>query len=293
MLTKHKHVQNEKNHWETISPYLFHGDKDDAIRQIDETVTKIWRCMISYIYFAQAMSYRVYEERQNERQQHYFEALTQSHLLCIDGIAMQIFDRCGGKRRWPTRPWTANMNGTDFMPYFLDQISAKRKVGVIILTVYDESIGKGQERWPIIQQKFSERFPHVEIILFDFVHYRDRGAHDIAWQIDAVLDSRRRDYDDIIIINGWWWPLQEIRSAEQSALWQKHHCIVMNQWATLDFISWFEQRVPQRVVRLRVGETLWRIFAQPRNLRKLISMFSIVRYRHFVIKTLAKRLITK
>ena len=99
MLTKHKQVQNEKNHWETISPYLFHGDKNEAIVTIDETIQKEGRCMRSYVYFAQAMGYRVYEERQNEKQQHYFEALRQSHLIGIDGIAMQIFDRCGGQLR--------------------------------------------------------------------------------------------------------------------------------------------------------------------------------------------------
>ena len=293
MLTKHKQVQNEKNHWETISPYLFHGDKNEAIVTIDETIQKEGRCMISYVYFAQAMGYRVYEERQNEKQQHYFEALRQSHLIGIDGIAMQIFDRCGGQLRWPTRPWTTNMNGTDFMPYFLDTISQQRRVGVVILTVYDISIGKWPERWPIIQQKFMERFPHVDIILFDFIQYSERATSDIAWQIDNVLTEKRQDYDDIIIINGWWWPLQEIRSAAHHTLRKKHHCIVMNQWATLDFISGFEQRVPSRVVRLRVGETIWRICNQPRNLKKLIAMFSIVRYRHFVLKTLAKTLFSQ
>lgn len=280
-----------KNHKrETISSFLFRESREKAVKKIEKITQQDWYCIISYVYFAQAMSYRLYEERGEEKHKQYFHGLQQSHLVCIDGIAMQIFDRCGGKMWWQRRPRSTSINGTDFMPYFLDTISKKKKVWVIILTVYDESIGKWPERWPIIRSKFIERFPHVDIILFDFVHYRQRWENNIEQTIDATLSEKRNNYDDIIVINGRGGPLQEIRSAEHASLRKKYHCIVMNQWATLDFISGFEKRVPSRVVRLRVGETLWRIVAQPRNLKKLFAMFSIVRYRHFVLKTLAKRL---
>jgi len=66
----------------------------------------------------------------------------------------------------------------------------------------------------------------------------------------------------------------------------------MNNGATLDYYSGFETRAPKRVVKMRVGETLWRITTQPqKNLKKFLAMFKIIDYRGYISLKYIKKLI--
>jgi UDP-N-acetyl-D-mannosaminuronic acid transferase (WecB/TagA/CpsF family) len=54
----------------------------------------------------------------------------------------------------------------------------------------------------------------------------------------------------------------------------------MNVGGFLDFVSGFETRAPERMVKAKVLETPYRIFSHPsKNMQKFIRMFGILRIR--------------
>jgi UDP-N-acetyl-D-mannosaminuronic acid transferase (WecB/TagA/CpsF family) len=82
-----------------------------------------------------------------------------------------------------------------------------------------------------------------------------------------------------------WTPVQEIRIEKHKKKIEEYNIIVLNAWWTIDYITWFEQRAPDRVVKARVLETFWRICAHPKkNIKKFLAMFGIVRYRWYWFK---------
>ena len=96
----------------------------------------------------------------------------------------------------------------------------------------------------------------------------------------------RDQYDHILFLNGIGGPAQEIRTHEHKDFFTDSQIIIMNNGATLDYYSGFETRAPKRVVKARIGETLWRIIVDPKkNLRKLLAMFRIIPYRYRYIRT--------
>jgi hypothetical protein len=54
--------------------------------------------------------------------------------------------------------------------------------------------------------------------------------------------------------------------------------LVLNVWWFVDFYSGFEKRAPERVVKLRVWETIRRILDNPKkNGKKFLAMFGVFR----------------
>ena len=68
-----------------------------------------------------------FEIFKSEVESKYKTALINADMVCIDGIAMQIFDRVGQLFFQPKqRAWTQNLNGTDFLPFILEQTRDKK-----------------------------------------------------------------------------------------------------------------------------------------------------------------------
>lgn len=236
-------------------------------------------CIVNFLYFARAMKFDVYK---SEVESDYKKALLHSDILCIDGIAMQVFDRVwqfffGGKR-----PWTENLNGTDFLPYILGKTKDK-KIGIIMSTVYDPNINK----WPEWMEKWLKKlqylYPHIDIIFKHQSLFQNRGEDFPIKECLSVIKNEKNNYDHILFLNGIGWPKQEIRTEQHKHLFQDTKVIIMNNGATLDYYSGFETRAPKRVVKARIGETLRRITTQPqKNLKKFLAMFKIIDYRGYI-----------
>lgn len=73
------------------------------------------RGVVNFLYFANAMQYRLYEKPHNTRDEAYLGALERSDFLLPDGIALQTRDR------WTHTPRSRleNLNGTDLTPNIL------------------------------------------------------------------------------------------------------------------------------------------------------------------------------
>lgn len=261
----------------SISSHLFRGTSYQARDEIKKTRSRQGYCIVSFLYFAQAMKFDIYIDTVNNR---YKTGLIQSDLIFIDGIAMQIFDRCGQGFFEPKhRIRSENLNGTDFLPFLLHQ-TKNNKVGIIMSSVYDPGINKGPERLQKGLDKLQELFPHIDIIYSHQSLYKDRGQNFPFEQVEKALENSDTNYDYLLFLNGIGAPLQEERAQEHKAFFEKHQMIVLNNGATIDYYSGFETRAPQRAVKARVLETFRRVATQPsKNLHKFVSMFKIISYR--------------
>lgn len=287
-----------------ISQKLFHWNKSQARESMKTICQTQWSCVVSFLYFAQAMKFKVYEGNAEWKMKNvewktivnstfwilnYKEALLNADLVFIDGIAMQIFDWVwqfvfGGKR-----VWTENLNGTDFTPYILEQ-TRDQKVAIIMSTVYDPKI----EKWPEWMDKGLDKlkvlYPHIDIIFKHQTLFGQRGEDFPFEKLQQILNEKKSNYDHILFLNGIGSPVQETWTEQHRNFFDQSGIIVMNNGATLDYYSWFETRAPQRVIKLRVGETLWRVCTQPKkNLHKFLVMFQIVYYWRYLAKQFIKK----
>jgi exopolysaccharide biosynthesis WecB/TagA/CpsF family protein len=272
----------------SISNHLFRGTSQQAREKIKTVSQTKWLCIVNFLYFAQAMKFKVYE---HEVKSTYKTALLNSDIICIDGIAMQIFDRVWQFFFGWKRSWTENLNGTDFLPYILENTKNK-KIWVIMSTVYDPKIGKWPEWMEKWLNKLKKLYPHINIIYKHQTLFQNRGDDFPIQECIEIIKKEKNKYDHILFLNGIWWPAQEIWTEQHRKELSNHNLIVMNNGATLDYYSGFETRAPKRVIKLRVGETLRRVFTQPqKNLKKFLVMFHIVSYRWYVIKNFTRKVI--
>ncbi len=270
----------------SFSKHFFRGTQAQARKYIKKITQTQWLCVVNFLYFAQAMKFDVYK---TEIQTDYKRALLHSDILCIDGIAMQIFDRVWQFFFGWKRQWTDNLNGTDFLPYILENTRDK-KIGIIMSTVYDPKIDKWLEWMDKWLHKLKQFYPHIDVIFKYQTLFEKRGEDFPIEECIKTIKIQQNKYDHILFLNGIWWPKQEIRTEQYKHLFQDTWIIIMNNGATLDYYSGFETRAPKRVVKMRVGETLWRIATQPKkNLKKLLAMFKIIEYRKYLIVTSIKK----
>lgn len=271
----------------TISQKFFRGTQLQARENIKYICQTQWSCVVSFVYFAQAMKFKIFE---SEIKSDYKTALINADMVCIDGIAMQIFDR-SGQRFFPPKPRlrTQNLNGTDFLPFILHQ-TKNQKVGIILSTVYDPKLDKWPERMEKWLQEMKRQFPHIDILFTHQTQFQDRGQNFPFKELEKVLKKKQSDYDHVLFLNGIWGPVQEVRTEQNRDFFNNSWIIVLNNGATIDYYSGFETRAPERVVKMRVGETFRRIITQPKkNLHKFLAMFQIIPYRRYLINKRQKK----
>lgn len=157
----------------------------------------------------------------HEIDSHYKQALQKADLVFIDGIAMQIFDRCG-QRLFPPKPRqrTQNLNGTDFLPFLLDQ-TRNRKVGIILSSVYDPKIGKGTEWMQKGLDELQKQYPHIDILFSHQTPFQNRGEQFPFEELEKVLLSVKGKYDHIFFLNGIGGPVQEVWTEKHRAFFEQ------------------------------------------------------------------------
>lgn len=278
-----------------ISKKLFRGNSKQAWEAIKTTARKQGYCIVSFLYFAQAMKFDLYREDQgkpnNKKEEElkttYKNALLQADFVFIDGIALQIFDRCWQFFFQPKkRKRSKNLNWTDFLPYILKHTQDK-KIGIILSSVYDPAINKWPERMEKGLTQLKKEYPHIDVLASHQSIYADRGQDFPFEEIKKNIITHKNNYDYILFLNGIGGPIQEIWTEQYRSFFEDTGIIILNNGATIDYYSWFEKRAPKRIVQMRIGETLRRIIKYPKkNFHKFASMFKIIPYRGYLLKRL-------
>ena len=254
--------------------YLWSSDQviDDIIRQYRDEKSLI----VDYLYFAQAMRFRLFEGTPTAIQTAYHDALTRADFLLPDGIALQLFYRWTIWRKEKITP--TNLNGTDLCPKLLHTLVdtyGASQIHVAVFNVWDEKIGKDESYLAQIVSYIKATFM-LDVDVARQCHYTERESSD-PWNIyETSLKETKKSVR--ILLNFIWAPYQEIMTHQKRAFVDDHHLLVLNQWWTIDFRTGVETRAPRRIVRARVLETPRRILKNPqKNLRKFFWMFGIIR----------------
>jgi len=254
---------------------IYTGSKDAAGPTLLELYKKQGSLIVSFLYFANCMKARLFEEQKIERQKTYKKALESADVLFADGIALQWFYRWS--TLWRKKGITPeNLNGTDFIPQFLDELVAtKASVHWAMHTMYDPRIWKSKEQVHEAVAAIESRF----WITMDYVQQNDYVKRmEEPFDSDAYMKTRAGKKDYFVLLLFTWTPAQEIWSYENTKFIEENNVLVINAGGTIDYISWFETRAPNWVVKARVLETPWRIMQNPKkNFHKFASMFGIVR----------------
>lgn len=256
---------------------IFLGNSTQAVEEIFSLAKKQGSCIVSFLYFANCMKARLFEKPSDDRQVRYKKALQWADILFADGIALQLFYRWSSIGRLHKKT-PENLNWTDFIPLFLDTLCEKKwSKHISLYTMYDPRIGKSYEQVQEAVKKFEERF-------WFSLSYVQQDEY--ALRLEKWFDKRAYKktvdaswYDYKVLIMCTWTPAQELWIENNRSFIEEQWVIVLNWWGFIDYISGFENRAPERVIRARVLETPRRILQNPKkNFHKFASMFGIVRY---------------
>jgi exopolysaccharide biosynthesis WecB/TagA/CpsF family protein len=246
----------------------------EAIRTIMTTYTTNGSCVVNFLYFANLAHQRLIEWTPEMKQKAYLEALLQGDFLFADGIALQLFYRWFADASWGKMP--ENLNGTDLNPLLIETLLKEYSVSLYLYQCYDPPKGKTKAFLQTWIDALQNRFPSLSLPRAEQCLFREKGK-----------DFDRKDLEDTVVkdtsqikifFNCTWTPFQEIWVAEHERKLRDLGFLVINAWGTIDYLTWFEQRAPTRVVKARVLETLRRITTKPgKNLKKFLRMFGIFR----------------
>jgi exopolysaccharide biosynthesis WecB/TagA/CpsF family protein len=227
--------------------------------------------VVNFVYFANVAKQRLVEGTPEEGQKKYADALAQSSdFLLADGIALQLF--C--KRFMGNKP--PSLNGTDLNPYLFEQLLKKYSVSIYLYQCYDPPKGKTVAFLQKGIEALELRFPKLRVVRADQCLFREKGK-DFDWK--WLQDTVQNDTATIkIFFNCTGTPFQEIRAHENEKQLRDLWFLIINAWGTIDYLTGFEKRAPEWVVKARVLETFWRIVTQPKkNFKKFARMFGFFR----------------
>lgn len=259
---------------------LYKEDKLHAYNDIKKAYQENWYGIISFLYFANAMKYRLFEDANNEKSVQYKQTLLQSDFLLPDGIALERFYTISSRfNKKLERKKLHNLNWTDFIPYFIHSLLKESKdIHIGIYSTYDPIINKTLKEIEKAKSNFHRQYG-IEVAFSHAHNYRQTEASQL-FPFQKYADSIKKEskkYNILLVCT--WTPKQELRSHQHKDFFKENNVLVYNAGWFVDFLSWFEKRAPKRVVKAKVLETFWRITKNPqKNLKKFLVMFGIFRF---------------
>ncbi len=272
---------------------LFLWDTDAAVDSLLDTYESQHYGIVSYLYFGPIVTHRVFAESQNKNQILYKHHLLENDFLLPDWIALQIFyfvARLLGRIR-SNRYRLPNLNGTDFFPYFIRQVKKRygaQKMNFIFYGVYDQ-----RDAWTVNQYGATKQYgtgknqfkearitaikQHFDL---DIDYYYESNFTDDSFTDFPFEDMQNHLKPDAIniVMNSRGVPRQEFRSHFNRENIKKYRLLVFNQWATIDYLCWFETRAPKLLIWMKL-EWFWRLITKPnRNIKKVLSTLALFTY---------------
>lgn len=244
---------------------------DQIVSEILTTYHQEEFSIVNFIYFANIVSQRLFEEQsKTEKEREYKKILLKSDFLLPDGIALQVF-YFFATLFWRIKSscsWLPNLNGTDFVPYFLWEVKKKYGSQKLCLLVYGTK--------PDYLKRAAEK---LKFQWYNVVYTQD-GYSDFDWEsVKETLDEYQDTINILLVARSTpKIPLQELRTARNYQKIQQHKLLVFNTGGLLDFIAWVQKRAPKLWRTLKL-ERLYRLLSDPkRNVKKVINSLVIIPY---------------
>lgn len=233
----------------TLFQKIFLWDKQQALIQIISLYEKKRWWIVNYIYFANLIKSGILSKKNIDTK--YENALKNGDFLLPDGIAIKkYYKKYFGKN-------LHNLNGTDFLPYFLDHISSE--YNLFLYWAKQEIIKKAVKNIPYKVEYFQD------------------GYSEFDWgQLEKTVKTTNNKINILLVWLGS--PKQEIWIEKNLENIKKYHLLVFSQWWTFDFWSWSDKRAPKWVQNIHL-EWLWRVILNPKkNFKKVWYSFGLFWY---------------
>lgn len=259
---------------------LFSGSREDACEKILQTYSSQGRTVVNFLYFSIVTAQKLFEEnsKKTANQKEYKKAIMNADFLLPDWIALQVyyFFAVLFTRIKSATHMLANLNWTDFVPYFIKNITKKygtQKLCILLYGSYPEYVER-------TKQFFSFKWYNVI--------YTQDGYTEFEWEKAKKALSVYHDTINILLVarSTPKLPIQELWTAKNMGSIKDNNLLVMNVWGLFDFLIGVQTRAP-KLIRAIKCEWLWRLLTQPkRNAMKVYYTLFCVKYffTHLLLK---------
>lgn len=232
---------------------IYTADAKNSTKDILKIYENKGNCIVHFLYFANIILNNLHKKTiHTSEKQDFSQALVSGDMLLPDGIALKLLYKKFFKKEIP------NLNGTDFLPYFLSSIPKNKKVEIMLYGSSTEVIEKTVE---YIQETF--HFPIISA---------QHGFQEFDWQ---KIWFKEKGMIRIFLV-GRGSPLQEIWTEKNRIHIEKKECLVFTVGGLLDFWAGNEKRAPIWMRKCRI-EWLYRAFINPKkNFKKTLASFQLL-----------------
>lgn len=186
-----------------VLDHLYDGDRDLLFFDMLSSYQEKGSIVVNFLYFSNAMHYRLLEKHRNNKELSYKQALLAGDFLLADGIALQIYKRFSDLER------VNNLNGTDLTPRLLDRLTQDHSVSLYVYSAYDDGIDKDTTRLAKGLDALLRDFPGLRIASSYQSHYGERGVGFPFEQFERAV--AKDDADIKLFLNCTGTPFQEVR----------------------------------------------------------------------------------
>lgn len=256
---------------EEILLKLYSGNKAQAKDDILKLYNRQGFVVVNYIYFSMIKSFNLFsKEKKNKIEINYHKAIQECDFLLPDGIALQVFyffARILGKIKGKKKR-LSNLNGTDFVDYFISFIKDNywsNKIQIILYWTKPDYIEKTKD----VFEKYGYN-----------VAFYQNWYEDLDWKKAEDSLEGKEDSIKLLLVGRSTVdnPIQELWTKKNLHKIKQNNLIVMNVWGFFDFVSWIQKRAPRWMISLKL-EWLYRLISDPkRNFKKVWNSLYVIKY---------------
>lgn len=258
---------------------IYSNTTKQAVNDMLKIYEKQWFVVSNFIYFSIIKVQKLFEStKKTTIQKEYKKAIMKWDFLLPDGIALQIFYYLAQKQFNLSTKKLSNLNWTDFVPYFLDELKKRYGSQRISLFLYGAKDNIVQETKKSLNYKW-----------FNVV-YIQNWYSEFDWNKFSKLKDNSSDQISILLVamSTPTNPIQELRTIKNYSKIKNNNLIVFTVWWLFDFLAaenknssikkWTQKRAPKLIRKIKL-ERLWRLVTDPkRNYQKVKNSFALFPY---------------
>jgi exopolysaccharide biosynthesis WecB/TagA/CpsF family protein len=241
-------------HLTEILSKLTLSDTENTTKDILEHYREKVYGIVHFLYFANIILTGLDNNENKPKKEDYKKALCDADFLLPDGIALKLLCQKYFGKELP------NLNGTDFLPYFLSHIPKDKKVEICLYGATDATVEKS-----VVYLEETFGFPVISA---------QNGFKEFDW---SLIPQKQEGVLRIFLV-GRGSPLQELWVEENREKIKEKNCLVFTVGGLLDFWAGTEKRAPLWMRKLRI-EWLYRALSNPKkNLRKTLVSLRLLQF---------------
>ncbi|HBB27333.1 TPA: hypothetical protein DCZ36_02440 [Candidatus Gracilibacteria bacterium] len=230
------------------------SDAEKTTKDILQSYEKKGSSLIHFLYFANIILNSLDKDSTSPEKESLKKALLSGDFLLPDGIALKLLYKKHFGKELP------NLNGTDFLTYFLAHLPKDKKVEILLYGSTKKTIDLSSE---YITRTFEYSVVSAQ-----------NGFEEFDW---GGMEPKKEGIIRIFLIARGT-PRQEVWAEENRKKIEEKNCLVFTVGGLLDFWAGTEKRAPEWMRKMNI-EWLYRALSNPRkNLKKTLVSLQLIRF---------------